>query len=207
MILLIYSDRLISDLPIIRCPTITSATTFWRKQALRGVVRTVLADVAKKGLPGEHHFKITFNTAAPGVRLSDRMRAQYPETMTISCSTNSGISPSATTASRSACRSAASRALGGAVRCHRRILRSGRAVRFSVRDDRCRGGGEGGEADKADAGARGRVRRNPRPPAKARPKKSEPAPGSRRNRRAASGGDDKPTAAVKWCGSTNFRKK
>jgi uncharacterized protein len=53
------------------------------QSALRGVVRTVLADVAKKGLPGEHHFKITFNTAAPGVRLSDRMRAQYPEAMTI----------------------------------------------------------------------------------------------------------------------------
>jgi hypothetical protein len=51
--------------------------------ALRGVVRTVLADVGKKGLPGEHHFKITFNTVAPGVRLSDRMRAQYPEAMTI----------------------------------------------------------------------------------------------------------------------------
>jgi uncharacterized protein len=53
------------------------------QQALRGVVRTVLVDVAKKGLPGEHHFKITFNTAAPGVRLSDRLRAQYPEAMTI----------------------------------------------------------------------------------------------------------------------------
>ena len=53
------------------------------QQALRGVVRSVLADVAKKGLPGEHHFKITFNTVAPGVRLSDRMRAQYPEAMTI----------------------------------------------------------------------------------------------------------------------------
>jgi hypothetical protein len=51
--------------------------------ALRGVVRTVLADVAKKGLPGEHHFKITFATGASGVRLSERMRAQYPETMTI----------------------------------------------------------------------------------------------------------------------------
>jgi len=51
--------------------------------ALRGVVRTVLADVAKKGLPGEHHFKITFSTLAPGVRLSERMRAQYPEAMTI----------------------------------------------------------------------------------------------------------------------------
>ena len=53
------------------------------QQALRGVVRTVLADAAEKGLPGEHHFKITFATVAPGVRLSERMRAQYPETMTI----------------------------------------------------------------------------------------------------------------------------
>jgi uncharacterized protein len=51
--------------------------------ALRGVVRTVLADAAKKGLPGEHHFRITFNTTAPGVRLSDRMRARYPTDMTI----------------------------------------------------------------------------------------------------------------------------
>lgn len=51
--------------------------------ALRGVVRTVLADAAKNGLPGDHHFKITFVTAADGVRLSDRMRAQYPQAMTI----------------------------------------------------------------------------------------------------------------------------
>ena len=51
--------------------------------ALRGVVRAVLADVAKKGLPGEHHFKITFNTMAPGVRLSERMRERYSEEMTI----------------------------------------------------------------------------------------------------------------------------
>src|SRR5579862_9118951 len=51
--------------------------------ALRGVVRTVLADAAKNGLPGEHHFKITFATGAPGVRLSERMRQQYPEAMTI----------------------------------------------------------------------------------------------------------------------------
>ena len=51
--------------------------------ALRGVVRTVLADAAKRGLPGEHHFKITFNTTAPGVRLSERMRARFPQEMTI----------------------------------------------------------------------------------------------------------------------------
>jgi len=53
------------------------------QEALRGVVRTVLADAAKSGLPGEHHFKITFSTTAPGVRLSERMRAQYPQAMTI----------------------------------------------------------------------------------------------------------------------------
>src|SRR5215475_1547684 len=51
--------------------------------ALRGVVRTVLADAANKGLPGQHHFQITFATGAPGVRLSERLRAKYPETMTI----------------------------------------------------------------------------------------------------------------------------
>ena len=51
--------------------------------ALRGVVRTVLADAAKNGLPGEHHFKITFATDAPGVTLSERMRQQYPQAMTI----------------------------------------------------------------------------------------------------------------------------
>src|SRR5215470_18733105 len=54
------------------------------QQALRAVVRRVLADVAKTGaLPGEHHFYITFDTRAPGVRLSARMREQYPEEMTI----------------------------------------------------------------------------------------------------------------------------
>src|SRR5262245_32671490 len=53
------------------------------QEALRGVVRQVLVDAAKKGLPGEHHFFITFATQAPGVRLSARMREQYPEEMTI----------------------------------------------------------------------------------------------------------------------------
>jgi hypothetical protein len=53
------------------------------QDALRGVVRRVLTEVAKEGLPGEHHFYITFRTAAPGVRLSTHMRAQYPDTMTV----------------------------------------------------------------------------------------------------------------------------
>ena len=76
--------------------------------ALRGVVRTVLADVAKNGLPGEHHFKITFNTTAPGVRLSDRMRAQYPQDMTIVLQHQFwDLDRDRTRPSKSACRSAA----------------------------------------------------------------------------------------------------
>jgi hypothetical protein len=53
------------------------------QEALRGVLRKVLADAAKHGLPGDHHFFVTFDTGAEGVRLSQRMRAQYPKEMTI----------------------------------------------------------------------------------------------------------------------------
>jgi uncharacterized protein len=53
------------------------------REALRGVVRTVIEDAAKNGLPGEHHFYITFDTRAEGVALSQRLRAQYPAEMTI----------------------------------------------------------------------------------------------------------------------------
>jgi hypothetical protein len=53
------------------------------QDALRDVVRRVLADVAKNGLPGEHHFYIAFNTRDPGVRLSARLREKYPEEMTV----------------------------------------------------------------------------------------------------------------------------
>jgi uncharacterized protein len=53
------------------------------QKALRGVVRAVLSDAAKKGLPGDHHFYIGFDTHAPGVKLSERLRTQYPEQMTI----------------------------------------------------------------------------------------------------------------------------
>lgn len=53
------------------------------QEALCGVVKKVLGDVARHGLPGDHHFYITFRTHAPGVRLSTRMREQYPEEMTI----------------------------------------------------------------------------------------------------------------------------
>lgn len=53
------------------------------QEALRGVMRKVLGEVAKTGLPGNHHFFITFLTGAPGVRISSRLRERYPEQMTI----------------------------------------------------------------------------------------------------------------------------
>src|SRR6266849_2849900 len=53
------------------------------QDALRGVIRTVLTDVAVKGLQGEHHFFITFDTRVDGVRMSARLRASYPDEMTI----------------------------------------------------------------------------------------------------------------------------
>jgi hypothetical protein len=53
------------------------------QEALRGVVRRVLSDVARNGLPGEHHFYVTFDTRAPGLKISDRLKAEHPEEMTI----------------------------------------------------------------------------------------------------------------------------
>jgi hypothetical protein len=53
------------------------------QDALRELVRGVLAETARKGLPGEHHFYICFDTRADGVRVSARLRAQYPDEMTI----------------------------------------------------------------------------------------------------------------------------
>ena len=53
------------------------------QDALRGVVRKVLSEVSRTGLPGEHHFYISFATRAPGVRISSRLLSQYPEDMTI----------------------------------------------------------------------------------------------------------------------------
>jgi hypothetical protein len=68
---------------------ITTMTDHFRydlltQQALRGVVRNVLTEVAKKKtLPGDHHFYISFDTHGEGVRISERLRVQYPEQMTI----------------------------------------------------------------------------------------------------------------------------
>lgn len=55
----------------------------WTEAALRGVVARAVAHVAEHGLPGEHHFYITFRTDHPGVVVPPRLRAKYPQEMTI----------------------------------------------------------------------------------------------------------------------------
>jgi hypothetical protein len=55
----------------------------WIQESLRGVLRFALDRAAAEGLPGDHHFYITFRTDAPGVAMPERLRAQYPHEMTI----------------------------------------------------------------------------------------------------------------------------
>ena len=51
--------------------------------AMRGLIARVLRDVAAGGLPGDHHFYISFDTTHPGVGIADWLRERYPESMTI----------------------------------------------------------------------------------------------------------------------------
>jgi uncharacterized protein len=55
----------------------------WTEDALRQVVMMALAYVAEHGLPGEHHFYISFRTDARGVMIPPRLSTQYPHEMTI----------------------------------------------------------------------------------------------------------------------------
>lgn len=52
-------------------------------RAMQGLIAQVLRDVADNGLPGEHHFFITFDTREDGVELADWLRERYPSEMTI----------------------------------------------------------------------------------------------------------------------------
>ena len=52
-------------------------------RAMRGLIQEVLADVAKDGLPGDHHFFITFDTMNPDVEIADWLSDRYPDEMTI----------------------------------------------------------------------------------------------------------------------------
>ena len=55
----------------------------WIEDALRAVIRNALAHVAREGLPGEHHFYVTFRMSDPGVVVPPYLHAQHPEEMTI----------------------------------------------------------------------------------------------------------------------------
>ncbi len=55
----------------------------WIADALSGVVKRALALAASEGMPGDHHFYITFRTIAPGVQMPSHLKARYPEDMTI----------------------------------------------------------------------------------------------------------------------------
>jgi hypothetical protein len=55
----------------------------WTEEALRHVVIRALQYAAAQGLPGEHHFYVTFRTDHPGTVIPPRLRAQYPQEMTI----------------------------------------------------------------------------------------------------------------------------
>ena len=52
-------------------------------RAMRGLIQTVLRDVAADGLPGAHHFFITFDTTVDGVEMADWLRTRYPGEMTV----------------------------------------------------------------------------------------------------------------------------
>jgi len=53
------------------------------QRAMRGLMAEVLGDVARRGLPGGHHFFITIDTAHPGVDMPDWLRAQFPKELSI----------------------------------------------------------------------------------------------------------------------------
>ncbi len=55
----------------------------WAEEALRSVAIRALATAAVDGMPGEHHFFVSFRTDSPGVTIPTRLLAQYPEEMTI----------------------------------------------------------------------------------------------------------------------------
>ncbi|MER5171552.1 ClpXP protease specificity-enhancing factor SspB [Thioclava sp. GXIMD2076] len=52
-------------------------------RAMRSLIQDVLSDVAENGLPGAHHFFITFDTQADGVEMADWLHSRYPEEMTV----------------------------------------------------------------------------------------------------------------------------
>ncbi len=52
-------------------------------RAMRSLIQTVLEDIAKNGLPGAHHFFITFDSTHPDMKMADWLKSRYPTEMTI----------------------------------------------------------------------------------------------------------------------------
>ena len=63
----------------------TSSINYGRmmQSAMQGVLRDILSRVSEEGLPGQHHFFITFDTTHPGVDMADWLKDRYPEEITI----------------------------------------------------------------------------------------------------------------------------
>src|SRR4028119_2238482 len=57
--------------------------SYWTEEALRLVVQDALSHAAEHGLPGDHHFYLTFRTSHPGVVMPGHLRARFPQEMTI----------------------------------------------------------------------------------------------------------------------------
>ena len=55
----------------------------WIEEALRGVIRRSLTYVVEHGLPGDHHFYLTYRTDADGIEIPAYLKAEHPEEMTI----------------------------------------------------------------------------------------------------------------------------
>ena len=52
-------------------------------RAMRGLIQEVLSGIAETGLPGDHHFYVTFDTLHPDVEIADWLSDRYPEEMTV----------------------------------------------------------------------------------------------------------------------------
>jgi hypothetical protein len=85
MVLAIESPMLMSGTSDIEVRAMSASIDYGNlmHNAMRGLIQTVLERVAQKGLPGDHHFFISFDTTHPGVAIADRLRERYPEEMTI----------------------------------------------------------------------------------------------------------------------------
>ena len=72
-------------LPVARKNAMTMSIDYGNlmHRAMRGLIHDVLKGVERTGLPGHHHFFITFDTSHPQAKLADWLRERYPEEMTV----------------------------------------------------------------------------------------------------------------------------